>query len=170
LKNEQENLIDKMNSQIDEFKLKLKEKDEEFHDIIIDLEEQKQLNAKSPSNTMKALIEKLKQQLQEKEQQQNALSKALSELRSDMVNITKNTLLSVTGEQNQFSKLMNERIAELQDKNNALEEELLKSRKELKLREKINEDLSLEVEHLTSQLSIVFLFLIFPITNTKYSF
>lgn len=154
MQKDQEKSIDKMNEQINEFKLKLKEKDEELRAIINDLEDQKQLNAKSPSNTMKALIEKLKHQLQEKEQQQRGLTKALSELRSDMVNITKNTLLSATEEQNQLNNLMDKRIAELQDKNNALEEELVKLRKDLKLRSKTNEDLSLEVEHLKSQLSM----------------
>jgi hypothetical protein len=74
--------------------------------IIADLENQKQLNSQSPTNTMKALVEKLKQQLNEKEQQHKAVTKALADLRNDMVNISKTSLLGAVDDQNHVKEIL----------------------------------------------------------------
>ncbi len=95
-----------MNSQIDDYKVKLIEQEQEMQIIIAELENQKQINSKAPSNTMKLLVEKLKHQLNEKEEQHKNLTKALTDLRGDMVNIAKNNLLNAVEEQNQVQQMV----------------------------------------------------------------
>ncbi len=94
--------------------MKIIEQEQEMQLIISDLENQKQINSKSPSNTMKSLVEKLKHQISEKEQQHKNLTKALADLRSDMVNIAKNSLLSTADEQNQVQQIMDKTKETLQ--------------------------------------------------------
>ena len=92
------------------------EQEQEMQLIIDELENQKQINSKSPSNTMKGLVEKLKHQLSEKEQQHKNLTKALADLRSDMVNIAKNNLLTAVDEQNQVQQMVDKTKETLQVK------------------------------------------------------
>ena len=114
MEHEQHQSINRMNEQIEEYKVKLIEQEHEMQLIIDELENQKQINSKSPSNTMKGLVEKLKHQLSEKEEQHKNLTKALTDLRSDMVNIAKNNLLSTVDEQNQMQQMVDKTKQSLQ--------------------------------------------------------
>ncbi|KAM4572985.1 centrosomal protein of 290 kDa isoform 2-T2 [Odontesthes bonariensis] len=58
--------------------------EKEMNNLCTELEAQKEANVRSPSNTMKNLMERLKAQLAQKEKQLKALSKALLELRAEM--------------------------------------------------------------------------------------
>uniref|UniRef100_A0A1A8F9Y7 Centrosomal protein 290 n=1 Tax=Nothobranchius korthausae TaxID=1143690 RepID=A0A1A8F9Y7_9TELE len=58
--------------------------EKEMNNLRMDLEAQKEATVRSPSNTMKNLVERLKAQLAQKEKQLKALSKALLELRAEM--------------------------------------------------------------------------------------
>ncbi|XP_075945736.1 centrosomal protein of 290 kDa isoform X3 [Anarhichas minor] len=58
--------------------------EKEMNYLRTELAAQKEANVRSPSNTMKNLVERLKAQLTQKEKQLKALSKALLELRSEM--------------------------------------------------------------------------------------
>ncbi|XP_029009885.1 centrosomal protein of 290 kDa isoform X2 [Betta splendens] len=62
----------------------LAQMEQEMNDLRTELEAQKEANVRSPSNTMKNLVERLKTQLTQKEKQLKALSKALLELRAEM--------------------------------------------------------------------------------------
>uniref|UniRef100_A0A8C4ZBN3 Centrosomal protein 290 n=1 Tax=Gadus morhua TaxID=8049 RepID=A0A8C4ZBN3_GADMO len=59
-----------------------------------ELEAQKEANVRSPSNTMKSLVERLKAQLAQKEKQLKALGKALLELRSEMTGLAEQQIIS----------------------------------------------------------------------------
>uniref|UniRef100_A0AAY4CHD6 BZIP domain-containing protein n=1 Tax=Denticeps clupeoides TaxID=299321 RepID=A0AAY4CHD6_9TELE len=59
-------------------------KENELQGLQTALEAQKEANVRSPSNTMKNLVERLKAQLALKDKQQKALSKALLELRAEI--------------------------------------------------------------------------------------
>ncbi|KAK2842693.1 hypothetical protein Q5P01_012893 [Channa striata] len=59
-----------------------------------ELEAQKEANVRSPSNTMKNLVERLKAQLGQKEKQLKALSKALLELRAEMTSAAEQQVIA----------------------------------------------------------------------------
>lgn len=98
--------MQRLNQQIEEHREKIRDQEAEMGLIIAELENQKQINSKSPSNTMKALVEKLKHQLAEKEEQHQRLTKALVDLRSDITNIAKTNLLSAADELKQVQQIM----------------------------------------------------------------
>ncbi len=160
---EQISLAEKLNAQIEEYRLRIAEKEREIGTITSDLENQKQLNSKSPSAAVKSMADKLKQQLADKEEQQRVLNQALADLKSDMMNLAKINLSASAADQNQEKKLQSiieKTSAEYQDKLFSVSEELNKVKKELKQKGKQNEELTLEVDHLKSQISkpLVFIF------------
>ncbi|KAF0040361.1 hypothetical protein F2P81_006259 [Scophthalmus maximus] len=59
-----------------------------------ELEAQKEANVRSPSNTMKNLVERLKAQLAQREKQLKALSKALLELRAQMTSAAEQQVIA----------------------------------------------------------------------------
>ena len=103
-----------MNTQVEEYKIKLNGQKDDMNAIIAQLEDQKQLNSKSPSNTMKSLCDKLKIQLSEKDRELKGLMKAVTDLRSDMVSVTKNNLMQTVDEQNQAKHMIDKKTGEFQ--------------------------------------------------------
>uniref|UniRef100_A0A8C7QS11 Centrosomal protein 290 n=1 Tax=Oncorhynchus mykiss TaxID=8022 RepID=A0A8C7QS11_ONCMY len=73
-----------MSGEAEEQRAQLGQMEKELHYLRTELEAQKQANIRSPSNTMKNLVERLKAQLNQKEKQLKALSKALLALRAEM--------------------------------------------------------------------------------------
>jgi centrosomal protein CEP290 len=127
-----------------------------MNSLLVNLENQKQLSSKSPSAAIKSMVDKLKQQLAEKEEQQQILNKALLELKSDMVNMAKINLNSASQDQSQEKNLqtiINKACNEYQDKILAITEDNNKLKAELKIKQKTNDELNIELEHIKSQLS-----------------
>ncbi|CAB1322784.1 unnamed protein product [Coregonus sp. 'balchen'] len=73
-----------LSGEAEEQRAQLGHMEKELHYLRTELEAQKQANVRSPSNTMKNLVERLKAQLNQKEKQLKALSKALLALRAEM--------------------------------------------------------------------------------------
>ncbi|KAM6973340.1 centrosomal protein of 290 kDa [Aplochiton taeniatus] len=73
-----------LSREVDEQRVQVSQMEKELHHLRTELEAQKEANVRSPSNTMKNLVERLKAQLSQKEKQLKALSKALLELRAEM--------------------------------------------------------------------------------------
>ena len=149
-------VIEKLNSQLEDYRSKIGQQEQEMGNVLNDLQNQKQLSSKSPSAAIKSMVDKLKQQLAEKEEQQRALNQALLDLKGDMVNIAKSNLIAHADGQSQeerMKSIIESRIAEYQDKLCSISEELAKCKKELKAKSKQNEELNLELEHLRAQLS-----------------
>ncbi|XP_047249000.1 centrosomal protein of 290 kDa isoform X6 [Girardinichthys multiradiatus] len=68
--------------------------EKEINYLRTELEAQKEANTRSPSNTMKNLVERLKAQLTQKEKQLKALSKALLELRAEMTSAAEQQVIA----------------------------------------------------------------------------
>ncbi|XP_044213453.1 centrosomal protein of 290 kDa isoform X2 [Thunnus albacares] len=68
--------------------------EKEMNYLQTELEAQKEANVRSPSNTMKNLVERLKAQLTQKEKQLKALSKALLELRAEMTSAAEQQVIA----------------------------------------------------------------------------
>uniref|UniRef100_A0A7N8YCJ4 Centrosomal protein 290 n=1 Tax=Mastacembelus armatus TaxID=205130 RepID=A0A7N8YCJ4_9TELE len=68
--------------------------EKEMNYLRTELEAQKEANVRSPSNTMKNLLERLKAQLAQKEKQLKALSKALLELRAEMTSAAEQQVIA----------------------------------------------------------------------------
>ncbi|XP_074654662.1 centrosomal protein of 290 kDa-like [Tubulanus polymorphus] len=124
--------------------------------INIELKNQKEANARAPTSTMKNLVEKLKNQLSMKEKQHKALSKALMDLRADMVTqaevAVKQTAEETAAEQN-VQKLVNKHTKELQDENEELRGQITRHKKELKKRKDQENLLTSEMEEIKHDLS-----------------
>ncbi|XP_073798224.1 centrosomal protein of 290 kDa isoform X14 [Danio rerio] len=73
-----------LSQEAEELRAQLIQMEKELHYLRTELEAQKEANVRSPSNTMKNLVERLKNQLALKEKQLKALSKALLELRAEL--------------------------------------------------------------------------------------
>jgi centrosomal protein CEP290 len=149
-------VIEKLNQQIEDYRDRISKQDNEMNSLLVNLENQKQLSSKSPSAAIKSMVDKLKQQLAEKEEQQQILNKALLELKSDMVNMAKINLNSVSQDQSQEKNLqtiINKACNEYQDKIIAITEDNNKLKADLKNKQKTNDELNIELEHIKSQLS-----------------
>ena len=145
-----------MNAQIEEYRDKIAKQDTEMNQLIANLESQKQLSSKSPSATVKSMVDKLKQQLAEKEEQQKVLNNALLDLKNDMVNMAKLNLNSMSqdqGSEKNLQAIIERATNQYQDKIIALSEDLNKLKVELKAKQKTNEELNIELDNLKSQLS-----------------
>uniref|UniRef100_A0A3Q1BJF5 Centrosomal protein of 290kDa coiled-coil region domain-containing protein n=1 Tax=Amphiprion ocellaris TaxID=80972 RepID=A0A3Q1BJF5_AMPOC len=68
--------------------------EKEMNNLQTELEVQKEANIRSPSNTMKNLVERLKAQLTQKEKQLKSLSKALLELRAEMTSAAEEQVIA----------------------------------------------------------------------------
>ena len=148
--------MNKMNAQIEEYRDKIAKQDTEMNQLIANLESQKQLSSKSPSATVKSMVDKLKQQLAEKEEQQKVLNNALLDLKNDMVNMAKLNLNSMSqdqGSEKNLQAIIERATNQYQDKIIALSEDLNKLKVELKTKQKTNEELNIELDNLKSQLS-----------------
>lgn len=154
--NEQLANMERLNTEMEAYRQKVAEKENEINGVINELENQKQLNSKSPSAEMKALVDRLKNQLHEKEEQQRKLNEALSNIRGDMVDLARNNVASLSEEKSQEKRIkdiIEKTSGEYQDKIYRLSEELSKLRKDLKDAAKSNDELKLELEQLKSQMS-----------------
>ncbi|XP_048867180.1 centrosomal protein of 290 kDa isoform X2 [Brienomyrus brachyistius] len=76
--------VKQLEQEAEELHTRLSQMEREVQHLRTELEAQKEANVRSPTNTMKNLVERLKGQLALKEKQQKGLSKALLELRSEM--------------------------------------------------------------------------------------
>ncbi|KAL0968641.1 hypothetical protein UPYG_G00269530 [Umbra pygmaea] len=83
-----------LSGEAEEQRAQLGQMEKELQYLRMELEAQKQANVRSPSNTMKNLVERLKAQLGQKEKQLKALSKALLELRAEMTSHAEQQILA----------------------------------------------------------------------------
>jgi len=158
-KQEQNELLERFNKQLEDKRNNIFEKENEIAQLKAEIENQKELNSKSPSNEIKSMVEKLKQQLAQKEEQHAKLNQAIVSLKGDMVHMAKTNLTSFSEEKDQEKKIqlmIEKNSAEYIDKLNALGEELVKIKKELRIKTKMNEELVLEQNDFKAQLSKIY--------------
>ncbi|KAL2094036.1 hypothetical protein ACEWY4_011348 [Coilia grayii] len=117
-----------LEKEAEELRAQLTQMETQLHCLQTDLDSQKEANVRSPSQTMKNLVESLKAQLCLKEKQQRALSKALQELRSEMASHAEHQVVtSITQEEknSNVQQLVDKCTKELQVQVQKLNEELL---------------------------------------------
>uniref|UniRef100_A0A672JEM8 Centrosomal protein 290 n=1 Tax=Salarias fasciatus TaxID=181472 RepID=A0A672JEM8_SALFA len=78
----------------EDLKIQVVQMEKEIGDLRIEVEAQKEANVRSPSNTMKSLVERLKAQLGQKEKQLKALSKVVLELRAEITSAAEQQVMA----------------------------------------------------------------------------
>ncbi|XP_015227719.1 PREDICTED: centrosomal protein of 290 kDa isoform X1 [Cyprinodon variegatus] len=83
-----------LTSETEDKSSQLAQMEKEMNYLRTELEAQKEANIRSPTNTMKNLVERLKAQLTQKEKQLKGLSKALLELRAEMTSAAEQQVIA----------------------------------------------------------------------------
>ncbi|CAL8376003.1 unnamed protein product [Arctogadus glacialis] len=120
-----------------------------------ELEAQKEANVRSPSNTMKSLVERLKAQLAQKEKQLKALGKALLELRSEMTALAEQQIISGAAQREEslnVQTLVDKHTKELKLRLQELSKELQSAKESVRGARGREEALKEEVEELRGDL------------------
>ncbi|XP_059916249.1 centrosomal protein of 290 kDa isoform X3 [Gadus macrocephalus] len=120
-----------------------------------ELEAQKEANVRSPSNTMKSLVERLKAQLAQKEKQLKALGKALLELRSEMTGLAEQQIISGAAQREEslnVQTLVDKHTKELKLRLQELSKELQSAKESVRGARCREEALKEEVEELRGDL------------------
>ncbi|XP_016115081.1 centrosomal protein of 290 kDa [Sinocyclocheilus grahami] len=165
-----------LSQEAEELRAQLIQMEKELHFLRTELEAQKEANVRSPSNTMKNLVERLKTQLALKEKQLKALSKALLELRGELTSQAEQQIIAnaaqkeealnvqqivdkQTKELRACVKDLNEELQQAKDgiraakaRENSLREELENLNKDLQRSQKSHNKLQSEKEFLEDQL------------------
>ncbi|XP_078805354.1 centrosomal protein of 290 kDa isoform X6 [Oryzias latipes] len=106
-----------------------------MNNLRTELEAQKEANARSPSNTMKNLVERLKAQLTQKEKQLKALSKALLELRAEMTLAAEQQVIASAAQKEEslnVQMLIDRHTKDLKARVQELSEELLTAKESVR--------------------------------------
>ncbi|XP_034031338.1 centrosomal protein of 290 kDa [Thalassophryne amazonica] len=120
-----------------------------------DLQTQKEANVRSPTNTMKNLVEQLKSQLSQKEKQLKALGKAMLKLRAEMVSAAEQQLITSAAQQEQnlnIQMLIDKHTKELKAQLQELNEELDTAKESAKTARSQENALKDEVERLNQDI------------------
>ncbi|KAM4554334.1 centrosomal protein of 290 kDa isoform 2-T2 [Fundulus diaphanus] len=129
----------------------LAQMEKEMNYLRTELEAQKEANVRSPSNTMKNLVERLKAQLAQKEKQLKALSKALLELRAEMTSAAEQQVIARAAQKEEnlnVQMLVDKHTKELKERLQELNEELQASKESAKAARSRENNLKEEVEGL----------------------
>ncbi|XP_059401831.1 centrosomal protein of 290 kDa isoform X2 [Carassius carassius] len=166
-----------LSQEAEELRAQLIQMEKELHYLRTELEAQKEANVRSPSNTMKNLMERLKTQLALKEKQLKALSKALLELRAELTSQAEQQIIANAAQKEEAlnvqqivdkqTKELRARVKDLNEelqlakdgvraakaRENSLREELENLNKDLQRSQKTHNKLQSEKETLEDQLN-----------------
>ncbi|XP_066505194.1 centrosomal protein of 290 kDa [Hoplias malabaricus] len=144
-----------MSQEAEELRSQISQMEKELHYLRTELEAQKQANVRSPSNTMKNLVERLKAQLALKEKQQKALSKALLELRTEMTSHAEQQIIANAAQKEEslnIQQIVDKQTKELKASVKELNEELQGCKENLKAAKHRETSLKEEIESLSKEL------------------
>jgi centrosomal protein CEP290 len=113
----------------------LRERTKENEVLTEELEAAREANERAPTRAMKSLVERLRNQLLIKDKEQKTLSKALRQLRADMVNTAEENLRANTqlaGEEVNVQMIVVRETAELRERVEGLGSRLEKMKNEVK--------------------------------------
>ncbi|XP_058045528.1 centrosomal protein of 290 kDa isoform X2 [Ahaetulla prasina] len=147
--------VKKLQDEIEELRSLLSKLGKELLNIKSELEIQRQANNRSPTATMKNLVERLKNQLALKEKQQKALSKALLELRAEMTAAAEQQIISVASQKEahmNVQQIVDKHTKELKSQIEDLNDQLLKLKDALKLSKNKENSLLDDMDDLNQQL------------------
>ncbi|XP_072242523.1 centrosomal protein of 290 kDa isoform X1 [Leuresthes tenuis] len=129
--------------------------EKEMNNLCTELEAQKEANVRSPSNTMKNLMERLKAQLTQKEKQLKALSKALLELRAEMTSAAEQQVVASAAQKEEslnVQLLLDRHTKDLRAQVQELNEELQTAKESAKTARSRENVLKEEVEGLNQEI------------------
>lgn len=153
---EQKTMIAKKESEVDGLNQRLEQQHKEIELLTEEVESLKETNKRAPTSTMKNLVESLRNQLALKEKQHQALSKALTELRADMVTQAQEQVKHHAEEASQgvnIQKLINKHTRELSEQIEDLNNDLDRHKKEVKKKKNDLEMVKSELEDLKDEMS-----------------
>ncbi|XP_071943126.1 centrosomal protein of 290 kDa-like [Antedon mediterranea] len=142
---------DDLNMKITEALESLNQKQQQVESIENELKRQKSLNEKAPSNSMKMLVDRLRNDLALKEKQHKALSQALMTVRAEMVEMAQDNAkanadeheekLNVQHLVDRETKKMKEQFGDVQDKLDRCKRELKRVKgREKEIETKLNDN------------------------------
>ncbi|XP_033491058.2 centrosomal protein of 290 kDa isoform X2 [Epinephelus lanceolatus] len=129
--------------------------EKEMNYLRTELAAQKEANVRSPSNTMKNLVERLKAQLGQKEKQLKALSKALLELRAEMTSAAEQQVIASAAQKEEslnVQMLVDRHTKELKARLQELNEEIQAAKESAKAARGRENSLKEEVDGLNQDL------------------
>ncbi|XP_043979926.1 centrosomal protein of 290 kDa isoform X2 [Gambusia affinis] len=140
-----------LSGEVEDRSSQLAQMEKEMSFLRSELEAQKEANVRSPSNTMKNLVERLKAQLTQKEKQLKALSKALLELRAEMTSAAEQQVIANAAQKEQslnVQMLVDKHTKDLKTRVQELNEELQAAKESAKAARSRENVLKEEVEGL----------------------
>ncbi|ETE69450.1 Centrosomal protein, partial [Ophiophagus hannah] len=147
--------VKRLQDEIEELRSLLSKMGKELLNIKSELEIQREANSRSPTTTMKNLVERLKNQLALKEKQQKALSKALLELRAEMTAAAEQQIISVASQKEahmNVQQIVDKHTKELRSQIEDLNDQLLKLKDALKLSKNKESSLLDDMDDLNQEL------------------
>ncbi|KAL4233575.1 hypothetical protein ACF0H5_008256 [Mactra antiquata] len=150
-----EELVTKQ-GEIDKLKKTVHDQTKDIELLNEELTNAKDANSRAPTTTMKNLVERLKNQLALKEKQHQALSKALTELRADMVTQAQEQVKAHSDDSSQqinVQKIVDKHTKELADQIEDLQNTIDRQKKELKKRKDRENSLQTEMDDYKEELT-----------------
>ncbi|KAL4656788.1 centrosomal protein of 290 kDa-like [Arapaima gigas] len=147
--------VKKLEQEAEELHSHMSQMEREVQYLRTELEVQKEANIRSPTNTMKNLVERLKAQLALKEKQQKALSKALLELRAEMTAHAEREIIASAVQKEEslnIQQIVDKHTKDLRGRVQDLQEELHTTKENLRAAKSRESSLREEVESLNKDL------------------
>uniref|UniRef100_A0A8B9GSI1 Centrosomal protein 290 n=1 Tax=Astyanax mexicanus TaxID=7994 RepID=A0A8B9GSI1_ASTMX len=144
-----------VSQEAEEHRSQVSQMEKELQYLRTELEAQKAANVRSPSNTMKNLVERLKAQLALKEKQQKALSKALLELRAEMTSHAEQQIIASAAQKEEslnIQQIVDKQTKDLKTHVKELSEELQSWKENVRAAKSRESSLKEELESLSREL------------------
>lgn len=150
--------VDVSNKDIENEKMvsKIKEQEKDIEILKEEISAVKNANSRTPSANMKRLVEQLRNQLSLKENQNQALGKALSKIRAEMVEQAEETLKAHQEEKKQelnMQKLVEKHTEELKEQNETLRAQNERIKNDLKKKREKEQDLESQLEEAQEEIT-----------------
>ncbi|XP_070190390.1 centrosomal protein of 290 kDa-like [Littorina saxatilis] len=156
LKEEQTTYQSKRSTEHDDLQRVIGDQRKEIRVLNEEIAALKDSNTRGPTASMKSLVERLKNQLALKEKQHQALSKALTDLRADMVAQAQNNVISHAEDAQQernIQRLIDSHTKDISEQLEDVQSQLERSKRELKKRKEGEGLLQTEMEDVKEELS-----------------
>ncbi|XP_046705257.1 centrosomal protein of 290 kDa isoform X3 [Silurus meridionalis] len=147
--------IKAMSRESEELRSQLSQMEKELQYLNTELEAQREANVRSPSNTMKNLVERLKAQLALKEKQLKALSKAMLEFRAQMTSQAEQQIIANAAQKEEVlnvQQIVDKHTKELKTRVKELNDELQTCKEKVKAGKSRESSLKEELENLNHEL------------------
>ncbi|KAL3881749.1 hypothetical protein ACJMK2_028144 [Sinanodonta woodiana] len=146
---------EKRDSEIDQLMRTVEHQKKEIELLNEEIATLKESNNRAPTTTMKNLVERLKNQLALKEKQHQALTKALTELRADMVQNAQEQVKIAGDDSDQqvnIQKLIDKHTKEMVEQVEDLQTQAERQKKEIKKRREQESTLHTEIDDLKEEM------------------